>query len=363
MRIVLALSWTILYLGCFALSVAARDVTLSEAKGIAKQIANEYPEAVKLAYNSYPRKEDRDLKNHSRTEFWDRVIQKLHSIDPGYCYIRSRDGLHRTDLLGYCPHQYRSSDCNTAAGGSLAEFTILDFISSSSSGGIRKAHFWWGKPSIFEKRKERVAEIRKKDPNHLPHPIGRGHCVFPRPGAPNYGYVPNHPGPVVSSSGGTGGSSSGNTDPNAIKGECGRWQGPSDESCNQGRYHRHPGHTNSEYRWTCRDIPHTGEIGCSESKTGGGGGTGSGNGSGPTAHIPGLTLPPGAACPNDAHWKEVGGECLPSCGHAKNIYCAKNDCSGLVIANGGSCTNAASKKASDLKSYQSPCCLLKLTKP
>ncbi len=354
MRIVLAL---ILYLGCFTLSVAARDVTLSEAKGIVKQMANEYPEALKIAYNSYPRKEDRDLKNHSRTEFWDRVIQKLRSIDPGYCYVRGRDGRHMTDLLGYCPHQYRSSDCNTAAGGSLSEFTTLDFISSSSSGGIRKAHFWWGNPGTFESRKARLAEIRKKEPNHLPHPIWRGHCVFPRPGAPNYGYVPNHPGPVVGSGGGSGGTgsgngsgngnSNGNTDPNAIKGECGRWQGPSDQSCNQGRYHRHPGHSKSEYRWTCRDIPHTGEIGCSESKTGGGGGNEE------------------AQCPFPfPHYKKVGGSCLPSCGVSKNIYCAKNDCSGLVIASGPPCTNAGNRKAMDLKTYpspkQSPCCLLRL---
>ncbi len=287
-------------------SVAARDLTLSEAKDIIKQLEDKHPEALKIAYNSYP-KGDRDLKNHSRTEFWDRVIQKLHSIDPGYCYVRGRDGRHMTDLLGHCPHQYRSSDCNTAAGGSLAEFTTLDFIASTHSGGGRRAYLWWGNPGTFESRKARLAEIRKKEPNHLPHPIWRGHCVFPRPGAPDYGYAnasggsgTNHTKIVgacgsykgandASCQSGKFGVGPGDTDtdyrwvcqnipndgqtvcseprPNpVILGRCNSYQGANDDSCTAGKFHSHPPDTDTEFLWTCRNIPHNGEMGCSEQR-------------------------------------------------------------------------------------------------
>ncbi len=340
MRIVLALSWTILYLEFLPFSVFAVE-GVSDAKKIAEDMAKQHASALRVAYNGgLPG----GVTTNKHTEFWDRVIQKLHSLNDGFGYIGhiKSDGklnVRLADLLCYIPDtQHRPSQGNPT--GNTEEFFQVDFI-----GGGPDKHLRWSHGSMEERRRLKDNEGK----------VGR--CVFPRPGAPNYGYVPNHPGPVVGSGGGSGGTgsgngngngnSNGNTDPNAIKGECGRWQGPSDQSCNQGRYHRHPGHTNSEYRWTCRDIPHAGETGCSESKTGGGGGNEE------------------AQCPSPfPHYKKVGGSCLPSCGVSKNIYCAKNDCSGLVIASGPPCTNAGNRKAMDLKTYpspkQSPCCLLRL---
>ncbi len=48
---------------------------------------------------------------------------------------------------------------------------------------------------------------------------------------------------------------------------CGSYQGESDASCAEGKFHRHPGHSDNQYRWTCRNIPHTsGETRCRQSK-------------------------------------------------------------------------------------------------
>ena len=61
------------------------------------------------------------------------------------------------------------------------------------------------------------------------------------------------------------------------------------------------------------------------------------------------------------HWKAVGNKCLPSCGHAKTIYCSKNNCQGLEVAGGSSCRS--SRKARDLEAYTSQCCLLRKSSP
>ena len=46
--------------------------------------------------------------------------------------------------------------------------------------------------------------------------------------------------------------------------ECGEvYWGPYDASCKKGEHHPHPGHTAEEFRWTCRNIPHNGEVRCS----------------------------------------------------------------------------------------------------
>ena len=54
-----------------------------------------------------------------------------------------------------------------------------------------------------------------------------------------------------------------------IIGRCGSYQGDSDASCAAGNFNNHPGHTNTQYQWTCRSIPHTNpnrEVECSEAK-------------------------------------------------------------------------------------------------
>ena len=45
--------------------------------------------------------------------------------------------------------------------------------------------------------------------------------------------------------------------------------------------------------------------------------------------------PANGACGTDRpapHWKTIGGKCLPSCGHAGNLYCKSNDCSVLSLS-------------------------------
>ena len=49
-------------------------------------------------------------------------------------------------------------------------------------------------------------------------------------------------------------------------GECGRYMGQRQESCKNGIFHHGPGHTETEFRWVCRNIPYDGEEDCSESK-------------------------------------------------------------------------------------------------
>ena len=39
-------------------------------------------------------------------------------------------------------------------------------------------------------------------------------------------------------------------------GVCGSYQGNSDASCSSGKFHPHPGHTATEYQWTCINDPH-----------------------------------------------------------------------------------------------------------
>ena len=51
-----------------------------------------------------------------------------------------------------------------------------------------------------------------------------------------------------------------------VVGECDRYMGRRQESCKSGIFHHRPGHTETEFRWSCRNIPYDGEAVCSESK-------------------------------------------------------------------------------------------------
>ena len=54
-----------------------------------------------------------------------------------------------------------------------------------------------------------------------------------------------------------------------IIGSCDSYEGDSNSSCSAGNFNAHPGHTDTQYKWTCRSIPHTSpnrEIECSEAK-------------------------------------------------------------------------------------------------
>ena len=65
---------------------------------------------------------------------------------------------------------------------------------------------------------------------------------------------------------------------------------PTPNTCVSGVHHPHPKDTLTEYRWTCRNIPHsTGETPCKAPRT-------------------------AENCGPDPHFKTVRGQCLPSCG-------------------------------------------------
>ena len=58
------------------------------------------------------------------------------------------------------------------------------------------------------------------------------------------------------------------------------------------------------------------------------------------------------------HWQELDGVCLPSCGHAKNMYCKANNCSEFQSGYGNKCTQS-DEEIIELDSYQEKvCCLI-----
>ena len=81
---------------------------------------------------------------------------------------------------------------------------------------------------------------------------------------------------------------------NPQKGQCSQ----TPNTCTSGIYHPHPKDTLTEYKWTCRNVPHsTGEIPCKALRT-------------------------AENCSPAPHYVVVKGRCLPSCGalaHAKGV--------------------------------------------
>ena len=53
--------------------------------------------------------------------------------------------------------------------------------------------------------------------------------------------------------------------PSVTCGVCDSYQGDSDASCSSGKFHSHPGHTTTEYQWTCINDPHVASDACAES--------------------------------------------------------------------------------------------------
>ena len=90
----------------------------------------------------------------------------------------------------------------------------------------------------------------------------------------------------------------------------------------------------------------------------------------PDTVTPGITpLPEAVKCRSNQkspHWKEVNGNCLPSCGHAGTLWCQKNSCQGLKLSTSDSVCQSQSPFALIVKAFRSyggPCCLIRQLKP
>ncbi len=221
---------------CFVFSVSdirSAETELPNVFHIIKKMAQKHPNALKIAYNAYPDK----TPTIKGSEFQDRVIQKLHSTNPRFGYVKNVD-LRRIypDLLCY---SIKKGDPKGATSRS-SELYAVDFI----AGGHGSRFVWWNSPE------GPVAGTR----NYT--------CVYPRPGAPDY-----------TSGGGSGEKmSAGGTDKGTpsgtVKGVCATYQSNSDTSCKTGKFHPHPPDTEKEYLWTCRNIPRsTGKTQCRQSKS------------------------------------------------------------------------------------------------
>ena len=141
-----------------------QSLGLEYAKQFIRDMSREHREAFRVADNSYPS----GGRTRERSEFQDRVIQKLHALDGGFGYVVFPDGRFMTDLICYVPAQHRPS-----SGASLPNravnfnFSRADFIAGGPDSNPNKRLFW---------RTEEYTPDR-----------GR-RCVYPRPGAPDYGY-------------------------------------------------------------------------------------------------------------------------------------------------------------------------------
>ena len=169
-------------------------------------------------------------------EFADRVVQKLHSINPRFGYGRAYPGRSNsyfmTDFVVYFQGSGNPQGTVNDTEGTLEG---IDYLTVNRQRAV--VTNWYIVEEVTREGHEGDIE-----------------WVYPRPGAPNYGYDPDYPGPVVGDTEET--TTTTVTIPSIIRGQCGSWQGPSDQSCTAGTFHNHPGHTDTRYRWTCRNIPH-----------------------------------------------------------------------------------------------------------
>ena len=203
---------------------------------VVRRLSRQHPEALRnlggnpFSWGDYVHNQQGNVQS---MEFLDRVIQKLHSIDPRFGYIRKHSGRH-DKFFGPDDIAYYEGVGNPQ-GKNMNEGTV--FVDHITVGGNPNTIHGWVKVTDYPENFKSIAQ-----------------WIYPRPGAPNYGYDPNHPGTVDSTGSGT---------ENIILGKCDVWKGRSDASCKTGKFSAHPPHTDTEYRWTCRNIPHkTGKTPC-----------------------------------------------------------------------------------------------------
>ena len=161
--------------GTCAVSSAVGQVVhrMPDLYDVVKDMARDYPDTLS--------KVDKTSKDDKAWEFTDRVIQKLHSIDPRFGY-RERDlswgnpnvltPFMSIDTFVYAEGAHSAQDHTNTNG----PIQVVDFIGGASGPNPRPRWGpveWANDPGAYTK------------------------LVYPRPGAPNYGYDPGHPGAVV----------------------------------------------------------------------------------------------------------------------------------------------------------------------
>ena len=140
---------------------------------IVQKIAREYPHTFKNLNAGY-RQRGKHTQDPKAWELTDRIIQKLHSIDPRFGYIvNDAHKFYSLDRIGYYTGE------GNPQGKSYLEtnrqIQAVDFLVIGSGNDSRLAGWHREEHTLFEK-----------------HPSAFV-WMYPRPGAPNYGYDPDYP--------------------------------------------------------------------------------------------------------------------------------------------------------------------------
>ena len=146
---------------------------------VVRRLAQQHPEALRnlggnpFSWGDYVHNQQGNVQS---MEFLDRVIQKLHSIDPRFGYIRKKSG-RSGEFFGPDDIAYYEGVGNPQ-GKNMNEGTV--FVDHITVGGNPNTIHGWIKVTDYPENFRSLAQ-----------------WIYPRPGAPNYGYDPNHPGTVV----------------------------------------------------------------------------------------------------------------------------------------------------------------------
>ena len=152
---------------------------IPDLHNVVRRLAQQHPEALRnlggnpFSWGDYVYNQQSNVQS---MEFLDRVIQKLHSIDPRFGYIRKHSGRH-DEFFGPDDIAYYEGVGNPQSK-NMNQGTV--FVDHIVVGGNPNTIHGWVKVTDYPEDIKPLAQ-----------------WIYPRPGAPNYGYDPNHPGSVV----------------------------------------------------------------------------------------------------------------------------------------------------------------------
>ena len=220
-----------------ASATSGNPAQLPDVRSIVEKLKREHPEAWSVAYNSF-----QGSYSKERIEFLDRTVQKLHSLNPRFGYVKP-DGRSSVNPRALC-YSIKSSTPYMGSRSGNGENWHVDFVPEPGHG---KNLIWVKRPAGWSGFEGSIDS-----------------CIYPRPGAHDYGYGSEEEVCVTDDGGDD--EEGDATNPQSVKGQCGSWKGKSDASCTAGKFHPHPPDTAQEYRWTCRNIPHNGKASCKEAR-------------------------------------------------------------------------------------------------